>query len=148
MKPRLLRIALLLVISLFISLACESTSSEPGVTPTPVAVTMENMCEYDGKLVTVEGQLLLPGSIGCTSEEPVVCQFTLYDQYRQLSQTVEIPVKGGATRRRRSAWLRCLLNMTQAIFPSAPPTGGWWEMPAWFPSGERSILLTGICRAR
>ena len=74
MKPRLLRIALLLVISLFISLACESTSSEPGVTPTPVAVTMENMCEYDGKLVTVEGQLLLPGSIGCTSEEPVVCQ--------------------------------------------------------------------------
>ncbi|MEM5774100.1 MAG: hypothetical protein AAGU05_03790, partial [Anaerolineaceae bacterium] len=36
-----------------------------------------------------------PDNIGCTAEEPGVCQFALYDPDRQLSQIVEIPVRGG-----------------------------------------------------
>lgn len=97
MKPPHLRLCTLLVTGLFILAACNPAPPAPGVTPTPVAVTMENMCEHDGELVTVDGQLILPNNIGCTSEEPVVCQFTLFDPYHNLSQMVEIPVRGGGS---------------------------------------------------
>lgn len=84
---------LVLLAFLFSAAAC---SPAPAATPDAnVPVTMENVCEYDGQVVELEGELILPNSVSCSSEEPAACQMQLFDPFREIALYVDIPVYDG-----------------------------------------------------
>lgn len=84
------------IISLLLLVGLCATACEPAATPDPtVPITMENVCQYDGQVVELEGMLVLPNSVSCSSEEPATCQIELYDPFREMALYVFIPVYAG-----------------------------------------------------
>ncbi|MRR32815.1 hypothetical protein EG834_21345, partial [bacterium] len=86
----------LVSILLALMLGAAACNAAPAATPDPtVPVTMENVCGFDGQVVELEGELILPNSVSCSSEEPATCQMQLYDPFREMAMEVDIPVYAG-----------------------------------------------------
>lgn len=78
----------ILLIVFLLTIACLSS-------PTPAPgeiVNMDNVCQYGGQVMEVEGQLILPSGVSCTSEEPFTCQIYLVDPFSGQSITINMPV--------------------------------------------------------
>jgi len=85
-----------MMLLLAVLLGMAACGGEPAATPDPnVPVTMENVCEYDGQVVELEGELILPNSVSCSSDEPAACQMQLFDPFREIALYVDIPVYDG-----------------------------------------------------
>ena len=57
----------ILLILLFLTIACLSS-------PTPAPgeiITMDNACDFDGQVIEVAGQLILPNGVSCSTEDPI-----------------------------------------------------------------------------
>jgi hypothetical protein len=86
------RIGFWLVLGL-LTLACGITST---ATPDPnVPVNLGNACEYDNQVEELEGQLVLPNGVNCSSEEPVTCEIYFSDPLNNQGFNVEIPAFTG-----------------------------------------------------
>ena len=86
------RIGFWLVLGL-LTLSCGIT---PTATPDPnVPVNMGNACEYDNRVEELEGQLVLPNNVNCSSEEPVTCEIYFSDPLSDHGFNVEIPAFTG-----------------------------------------------------
>lgn len=86
----------LVSILLALVLGAAACNAAPAATPDPnVPITMENVCGFDGQVVELEGELILPNNVSCSSEEPFTCQMQLYDPFREMALVVDIPVYSG-----------------------------------------------------
>ncbi len=85
-----IRLGGILALLVVVSLACGTTAP----TPDPnVPLTMGNVCDFDNQVVELEGQLVLPRGISCTTGNEVdTCELTFYDPLRIDSLEVFIPV--------------------------------------------------------
>jgi hypothetical protein len=81
------------LILILTSLACLSAPTpEPGQ-----LINIDNVCEFEGQLMDVEGQLTLPNGVSCTTTQPSTCDLYLQDPLSWNDLTFPMPVASADT---------------------------------------------------
>lgn len=82
------RLGCLIFVLVLVSMAClDSPTPAPGE-----LVTMDNVCKFDGQMMEVDGQLILPNGVSCSSEEPFTCDLYLEDPFSHNTIPFSMPV--------------------------------------------------------